>query len=280
MRRYLHGQLNEHENAEVETHLKHCVHCSEAIIQYVETEEPENYKVYIKVLKGKIIQSVKPKSPKLSSAQIKVMRAAAAVVILLTFSFFAFENLIDKDFNLVARPEKKEDSFVRKSAFPQDKQKPAIVTEQAQQKIAEEAVPDAAEEMKEKPEVKVAAATPKPQKPVVNKTTAKVEAKKVAPPKEEVKQPVATNTVPKVVNNTLSKEDESATEEVPVIEKTNSVAQVEKTEPQQEDNAPRPVAPIQKIEKVNIDEGGIKLTEEEPAQVVPSATIGQLRQRK
>lgn len=286
MRRYLHDQLKAHDNAEVETHLKHCERCSQAIIQYIEEEEPENYKNHIKKLKGIIIETVQPKGPRFSPVQVKSMRAAAAVVILFAFSFFAFESLIEKDFNLVAKPEKKEENFKRNNVFPEDVQKKKTTKVAATQ-----------EELKTEPkiekvaEAKVAEVVPK--KKTVKKPEPKVEAAKVAkaetPKKKEVKvQPKPVQVVsetPQVADNTAKEAETEAeevkkTEELNTEEKTDPVAQVEKEDTKEEQNELKPVAPIQKLEKVNLNEEANELTKEKPVQVVPSASVGQLRQRE
>lgn len=290
MRRFLHDQLNARDHAEVETHLKHCERCSQAIILYIEEEEPENYKNYIKKLRGTIIETVQPKGPRFSAVQVKSMRAAAAVVILFAFSFFAFENLIDKDFNLVAKPEKQEENFKRNSVFPEDAQKKSarkVAAVQLKEKSENEEVKNepAAEKVSE---VKVVDGTPKKKK--VKKPEPKVESAKVAEAetakKEEAKKepkPVqATSETPKVAESTAEEtksEEVKKTEDVATVGKTDPIAQVEKEEAKEEQIAPQPVAPIQKLEKVNLKEEASELTKEKPAQVVPSASVGQLRQR-
>lgn len=275
MRRYLHGQLNPKEVTEVETHLKHCMHCSEAIVQYITNEEPENYKTYMKALKGKIIESAKPKGPRFSSVQVKTMRAAAAVVILLSFSFFAFENLIDKDFSLVAQPEQEEAAFVRKSVFPEDKQKAKQVKAQPQQ---DEAKPEEAEqkEVEQQPEVQVAEATPK-KKPSATPTT---QAKPKEEVKKEVKKPATeTTSTPQVAERKDEQSEEAKPEEKPetvaAVEKTEPATKTEESAEEQKIEIPT-VAPIERVETGN---EASNLKEEKTEQVVPSASVGQLRQQ-
>lgn len=272
MRRYLHDQLNPKEVSEVETHLKHCIHCSEAIVQYITSEEPENYKTYMKALKGKIIESAKPKGPRFSSVQVKTMRAAAAVVILLSFSFFAFENLIDKDFSLVAQPEQDEAAFVRKSVFPEDKQKARQVKEQT---LRNEEKPEEADQKEEEPqpEVQVAEAKKKPSATPATQPRPKQEVKK------EAKKPTTVTTTPQVAERA----DEEA-EETRIEEKPETVAAVDHTEPavkteasteEQKLEVPT-VAPIESVEAGN---EASNLPEENTEQVIPSASVGQLRQQ-
>jgi len=277
MRRYLHGQLNQKEVAEVETHLKHCIHCSEAIIQYITVEEPEHYKTYMKSLKGKIIESAKPKGPRFSSVQMKTMRAAAAVVILLSFSFFAFENLIDKDFSLVTQPKQEEASFVRKSVFPGDKQQGKQVKAKPQQK---ESKPEESteKEVEKQPEVQVADATPKKKKPSPKPTPQAKPKKEV---KEEEKNPATeTNSTPQVA---AQREDDQQ-EDIKTEQKPETVAAVEKTEPviQTEESIEKEeikVPAITPIEKIEVGNEASNLQEEKSKQVVPSASVGQLRQQ-
>lgn len=275
MRRYLHGQLNQKEVAEVETHLKHCIHCSEAIIQYITVEEPEHYKTYMKSLKGKIIESAKPKGPRFSSVQVKTMRAAAAVVILLSFSFFAFENLIDKDFSLVTQPQQEEASFVRKSVFPGDKQQGKQAKAKPQQK---ESMPEesTAKEVEKQPEVQVADATPK--KKPSPKPTPQAKPKKEV--KEEKKPATETSSTPQVA---AQREDDQQ-KDIKTEKKPETVAAVEKTEPviQSEESTEKEevkVPAITPIEKIEVGNEATNLQEEKNKQVVPSASVGQLRQQ-
>ena len=293
MRRYLYGQLKETESAEVETHLKHCKQCSEAIIQYVEDEEPENYKVFLKKLRGTVIETVKTKGPRFSTVQIKSMRAAAAVVVLFAFSFFAFENLIEKDFNLVAKQAQKEEDFKRNSVFPDDAQneKVAKVATKDQEDKEEKKLKVDAEE-KQPTDASVTEAIPK--KKPVKKANFKKEVKQVASAQSteanEVKeqpapkQPKITVSETPKVAQTIAKEEEKKqdvikSDEGAAVEKVNPVAQLEEEESNEEEVTPQPVLPIQKLEKINLKEDADKLSTEKPAPVIPSASVGQLRQR-
>lgn len=272
MRKYLHDQLKPQEMAEVETHLKHCAHCSEAMISYIQTDEPENYKLLIKKLKGKLTESVKPKEPRFSAAQIKIFRAAAAVTVLFLFSFFAFDKLIDKDFNLVSKFEKEGNEQTRRSVFKEDKpQTPAKVSTKDQNE-AKTSEPDSADDQQEEMEQESMVAENREIKkeekkeilPVSTTQTAKVVQKK--PENQPVPQTAT-------VAEAQEEEVEDVAEEAPV-QKASPVAQVEKEEA--EVVKPEPVAPIQKIEKVNSTEDQEQKSATERGQKLPSATIGQL----
>ncbi len=294
MRRYLHDELTAHAAAEVETHLKHCARCSQSIIQYIEEEEPENYKLHIKKLKGIIVESVKPQGPRFSTLQVKSLRAAAAVVILVAFSFFAFENLIEKDFSLVAKSEK-EGPIKRNNVFPEDAQKKTTKVALTQPtKDTEDKEVKAEPKMEKAAEVKVA-----PKKKSVKKAEPKTEPKaevmetvkpQVAVKKEVKEQPESVQSgtivseVPQVTENTAQDvgkpEEVNKAEEITTLERTSPVAQVEAEKTKQETvTTSQPVAPIQKLEKAKLNEGSNNLTKEEPVQVVPNASVGQFLQR-
>ncbi len=279
MRRYLHGQLNQKEVTEVETHLKHCIHCSETIVQYVMQEEPDQYKVHMKALKGKIIESAKPRTPLFSQVQIKTIQAAAAVVILLSSSFFAFDTLIDKDFSLISEPQTEEATFVRKSVFPEDQQTTKKVSTQVEKSKNNNEKQVAEDEAAKKPAVKVAQVTPKrasQQKPVaqtkpkkgVKKETIQPQKKKAAKPQlaqKSTEQPEEVKEVAEV-------------KQAEPLKEVDPVAKTEKTTEKEEEKAVR-IAPIQKLEKVSAENEANNLVEEKTEEIIPSATIDQLRQQ-
>lgn len=97
MRRYLHGQLTTKESQQVEVHLANCAHCSATLVNYIETEESDQYKTYAKQLSGKLKEQKIAKSATLSSFQVKAIRTVAAVVALIIFSFFGVKNIINKE---------------------------------------------------------------------------------------------------------------------------------------------------------------------------------------
>ena len=96
MRRFLQEKLSSEESKEIELHLKHCPQCSSAIIDYIQTEEPQNYKQYMKKIKGHLISSQTAKKRFFSAFQLKAIRTTTAVVALLIFSFFAFKTIISQ----------------------------------------------------------------------------------------------------------------------------------------------------------------------------------------
>jgi len=290
MRRYLHDKLNAADTLAVETHLRHCERCSQSIISYIQEEEPENYQTHLKKLKGVVIETVQPKEPRFTAVQIKSMRAAAAVVVLLTFSFYAFDNLIDKDFSLAAKAEKQEESFKRKSVFPEETKKQQ--NDNPATKQLEAAKYEQKPEVKQaKAEALIAQTTPKKVKNTEPKPTKKKVAKAKEPKKKEVQKqvepvPSATNIEPvsRVAQKTTQKEDPSSTdvdkaEEVSEKKEVSQVAQVQE-EAVKKESLPEPIAPIQKLEKVDLKKENSNITGEKPAQVIPSTSVGQLPQRK
>lgn len=96
MRRYLQEVLPAEKSQRVERHLHHCPRCSSAIIDYIQTEEPQHHKQYTKKLKGILKTSQAEKKRVLSSFQVKAIRTTTAVVALLIFSFFALKTVINK----------------------------------------------------------------------------------------------------------------------------------------------------------------------------------------
>lgn len=97
MRRYLHEQLGPEETRQVEVHLAHCAQCSASLVNYIETEEASQYNTYAKRLQGKLKEQKIAKRQLLSSFQIRALRATAAVITLLIFSFFGVKTIINKE---------------------------------------------------------------------------------------------------------------------------------------------------------------------------------------
>jgi hypothetical protein len=97
MRRYLHGQLDANETRQVELHLANCAHCSASLVNYIETEESDQYNTYAKQLSGKLKEQKISKRSSLSAFQTRALRASAAVVTLLIFSFFGVKTIINKE---------------------------------------------------------------------------------------------------------------------------------------------------------------------------------------
>ncbi len=97
MGRYLQQQLSAQEIKEVELHLAHCERCSNEILQFIQSEEPQQLKVHHKQLKGKLKTKENATSRKLSTTQVKILRAAAALLLMVVFSFFAVKTVINKN---------------------------------------------------------------------------------------------------------------------------------------------------------------------------------------
>ena len=96
MRRFLQEKLSPEASQRVEVHLQNCSRCSSAIIDYIQTEEPQNYKLHMKKLKGKLTSSQTAKKRFLSAFQLKAIRTTTAVIALLVFSFFALKTVISQ----------------------------------------------------------------------------------------------------------------------------------------------------------------------------------------
>lgn len=283
VRKYLHEQLNETEKQSVEMHLKHCTHCSEMAARFVESEEPECLKLYMKKLKGVLVEDVKPRGPHFSTTQLKAFRAAAAVVILFSFSFFVLKNYVNKDFNLVDTSEEQllPDLQVAQKTEKVVKTSAPEVVKASEEKQAEDKQPEKKEEVR-KPAQPVKKPVNKTKQPVAKKKPAQKAAKATADPE---KQPAPAKAVPEkkvqlastqpekkeVANTKAPKEEES-----PVAQQAET-ADADKTE-QKDETAPQRL-PLQKIEKVNTLEQK-STTQAQEVQTVPSTSIGTLRQQK
>ena len=96
MRRFLQEQLTPEASQRVESHLRNCPRCSSAIIDYIQSEEPQHYKRYMKKLKGNLTSSQTAKKRFFSAFQLKAIRTTIAVITLLVFSFFAIKTVINQ----------------------------------------------------------------------------------------------------------------------------------------------------------------------------------------
>ena len=175
MRRYLQEVLSPEESKGVERHLKHCPRCSAAIVGYIETEEAEHSKQYMKKLKGLLTSSQTVKKRFLSAFQIKALRTGTAVIALLIFSFFALKTVINKQDTSREFPSESL-AVMKKSATT------ATTRLQAESKAAKPSVKATAAPAKEEPKKKAA-----PKSTKVERKQAV--AKKVAVKKEEKKEP-------------------------------------------------------------------------------------------
>ena len=186
MRRHLHGRLSANESKQIEVHLQHCPRCSSAILDYIQTEEPEQYKQYLKKLKGTLKNSQTTKKRLLSSFQIKAIRTTASVIALLIFSFFAVKTVINKQGTDRTLPSESLAS-VKSVATPPPARRPAVrKPAQAPKATLTETAPST----KKKPQEKAA-----PQKPKQETSTPKkasvAPTKAPAQPKETVQPSTA-----------------------------------------------------------------------------------------
>lgn len=128
MGRYLENQLPMKEINEVELHLKYCGQCSEGILLYIQTENPQHYKTYYKRLKGHLKSKEAAKKRKLTNTHLKMLRATAAVILLFIFSFFAIDTVINKKMMSQEQPKaqiqtKKEVNLKKATTSPTKEQK-------------------------------------------------------------------------------------------------------------------------------------------------------------
>ncbi|MEM6841798.1 MAG: zf-HC2 domain-containing protein [Bacteroidota bacterium] len=265
MRRYLHGQLNAEETRQVELHLAHCAHCSAALVNYIEEEEADQYNTYAKQLSGKLKEQKITKRSSLSSFQIKTIRAAAAVLTLIVFSFFGVKNIINKEVNNyqaeeTGLPVKGKPVVATKK--PTEKK---VTTKPLEEKKDRRLAENRPVNKKEKPAVKprttakkkasvkkdnTVATTPTVKPKVDNKKVATSESKRVpktVSPKKEVQQPakpdpveveesVKVEQVAKAVDNKLKtdSEEEAKVEPVkplPQVKKMDAAKKVELSDP-------------------------------------------------
>ena len=253
MRRYLQGALSPEESQRVERHLQHCPRCSSAIVEYIQTEEPEHHKQYMKKLKGNLKSSQSTKKSFLSSFQIKAIRTTIAVAALLVFSFFAVKTVINKQDT--HRPLPSESlATTKKSA------ETAIIRRKAGSKTSEKstgaAVVPAKEELKKRVEIKKVENSSLPtKKEVVTKEkkqpqtrplqpaaqpapTPKVEEK--VPEKQAVAEAPVAHPTPTEKESSSPVNEETASEE-PASEVTKTVPMLEKLDVRE---GAQPVAPL------------------------------------
>ncbi|MEM9831603.1 MAG: zf-HC2 domain-containing protein [Bacteroidota bacterium] len=270
MRRYLHGQLNTEETRQVELHLAHCAHCSAALVNYIEEEEADQYNTYAKQLSGKLKEQKIIKRSSLSSFQVKTIRAAAAVLTLIVFSFFGVKNIINKEVNNYQSEETglpvKGKPVVTTKKPTEKKLTTKPMEEKKDRRIAESRpVNKAGSRPREKPAIQpqaivkkkasvkkdnTVATTPTVKPKVDNKKVATSESKRVpktVSPKKEVQQPakpdpveveesVKVEQVAKAVDNKpkTDSEEEAKVEPVkplPQVKKMDAAKKVELSDP-------------------------------------------------
>lgn len=75
----------------------HCAQCSEAIVQYIQSEDLLHAKQHLKKLKGKLKTYESNSTKKLSKTHTKMLRAVAALLLLFVCSFFAVKVVKEKN---------------------------------------------------------------------------------------------------------------------------------------------------------------------------------------
>ncbi|MEM9675724.1 MAG: zf-HC2 domain-containing protein [Bacteroidota bacterium] len=264
MRRYLHGQLDANETRQVELHLANCAHCSAALVNYIETEEPDQYNTYAKQLSGKLKEQKIAKRPTLSNFQIRALRASAAVVTLLIFSFFGVKTIIDKEVGAENTVAVKGKPVVASEAKAAKKTMP--VKEATEQKAAKKITEKKADNrLAENRPVKVRKqpattkkATPvrkevaKSTKPSTTKAVMQ-QPKKVEKPAAQPKQKVEEMAKPKVAAAEKAETTEKQPEPVKKVAKVEKLdkAEDQSNQAQEAKSAPAPIKTLPAVEKMD-----------------------------
>lgn len=233
MRRYLHEQLGKEETRQVEVHLAHCAQCSATLVNYIESEEPDQYNTYAKRLHGKLKEQKIAKRTLLSSFQVRALRATAAVVALLIFSFFGVKTIINKEVDnyqadgKTVQVQKKAAPVSQKKSL-KNKNTEKVIEEKIDKRLAENHQPKSTtskhsavtktSKTKEAPTKKVAAkVAPTTTKPVVKPETQP--AKQEVAKKEEPKTP--TTVVPEATEQEeIIREKPAPLKKVATLEKS------------------------------------------------------------
>ena len=210
MRRFLQEKLSPEASQQVELHLQHCPRCSSAIIDYIQAEEPQHYKQYMKKLKGNLTSSQTAKKRFFSAFQLKAIRTTTAVVALLIFSFFAFRTVISqKD---TERPLPSESLAVMKQsssvATTRRKASSGVAQPSAAATVASQKAPAKKKAVEKKPVVKKEVEQKNVQ-PAAK--TVVVPKKKNVAPETRSAQPVATPRVAEPVEKASEKQLEAQT---------------------------------------------------------------------
>ncbi len=271
MRRYLQEVLPPEESQRVERHLKHCPRCSSAIVEYIENEEPEHSKQYMKKLKGQLTSSQTVKKRFLSAFQIKALRTSTAVIALLIFSFFALKTVINKQ----ESPQLPSESLavMKKSA------KAATTRRKAESKTVKIPAKAAATPAKEKPKQKATSqkTTEERNQPAKKKVVAKKEVKKEQP-KTTTPQP-STHPTSSVENNAsapLAETKATTPEEEAVVLPPVNEEQRMAEEPAPESAKVKPLPTLQKLDAQKSTQPVAPLGSSRPAAIpMPGNKIGE-----
>ncbi len=279
MRKYLDSSLPQHEEKAVELHLKHCAHCSNIIVEYVELEGAENYKLHMAKLKGKLMGSVKPGKRQLSASRIKVFKAAAAVAALFVFSFFAIGSMSKKDFNFISDAGKKGNELPELKTNQKQVQKPKASTPFHTEKKTDEVTEQTTVSFEEDEEENYTSPVTK-QKPQAKISPSKVVEQK---PEEKIKETVTTAQVvekkvasssPILADAAIEKKENVTKRE----EEKEKAAEADEQDAASEKTDER-VQPLQKIEKIDAGTQKEVLPEAQNSRNIPENGVGQLRQR-
>jgi len=241
MRRYLHGQLEAKETQQIELHLANCTHCSASLVNYIETEESDQYNTYAKQLSGKLKEQKISKRSTLSHFQIRALRASAAVVVLFIFSFFGVKTIINKDVT----------NYQADSKAVAVKSKPAVASKvkSAEKKApVEKTTQQKATEKSAEKKTDKRLAEKRPVKSIAKKTTI---TQKATPAKKEVAKSTKSSTVKPAAQQPKQKVEKAAEPKVATTKK------VETTEKKSE-----PIEKVAKVEKLGKAENPTSVAQE------------------
>ena len=272
MRRYLQESLSPEESQRVERHLKHCPRCSAAIVEYIETEEPEYSKQYMKKLKGQLASSQTVKKRFLSAFQMKALRTSTAVVVLLVFSFFALKTVINKQGTSHQLPS---ESLAVVKKTPKATTPPREKKARVKQPTTKTATAKRASNKKTTPKQAEVAR----KQPAKKKSVAKAEAKEASPKTRTSRptaQPVATPVAEK------SAPEQSIEAKAPIMQKeaassaTDTAENTSETPAQEEPTRAAPLPTLKKLDTKKNDPVVAPLNSTQPATIpVPGSKIGE-----
>ena len=284
VRRYLHEQLGPEETRQVEVHLAHCAQCSASLVNYIETEEADQYNTYAKRLKGKLKEQKIAKRQLLSSFQVRALRATAAVIALFIFSFFGVKTIINKEVTHYKPDTKTAETKKKPALSSQKKPSKAANTEKASETKSDKRLAEN-RPTKAKPSSQTAT---KKVAPKVESSTKKAPVKpKPASEEPTPKQdaPVQKEVIKKVEEpKTVAAKDTPKEETTPVEEKAEAPDKIanmgndtETTEESSAKEVPAPIKTLPTVKKMdnskNLDAAAPASSKALPVIPIPSGEL-------
>ena len=252
MRRFLQEKLTPEASQRVETHLRNCPRCSSAIIDYIQAEEPQHYKQYMKKLKGNLTAAQTAKKRFFSAFQLKAIRTTTAVVALLIFSFFAIKTVVNQSGTERPLPSESLAETKERAPAPAVRRKAASTSPSAQKAKNPKKAEAKPKQVEEKPAAKKAS-TPRPrpiQKAVVapkKNEQPSVQPAQVAPAPsvaERAPEPQTPSVAPSPQATAPTENSEEAFGDEPTQEVTKAkpLPTLKKLDAQRENNAVAPLS--------------------------------------